>query len=239
MNMPLSIKIFIIYFILVLSGGYLVTRTLIDQIKPTIRQSTEETLVDTANLLAEMFVVPLKNGSFVDPDWVALFERYGNRRLEAKIWGNSKQIANHRIYVTNHKGIVLLDSKGMTVGQDYSQWRDVFLTLRGEYGARSTKDDPNDEQSTVMYVAAPILDQQEIIGVVTVAKPNRTILPYIRTAQLRILHLMGASLVIALMLGAYLSWWFGKNMTRLQNYARKASQGKKLILIPVLFPQTK
>ena len=28
---------------------------------------------------------------------------------------------------------------GQAVGKDYSRWNDVYLTLRGGYGARSTK----------------------------------------------------------------------------------------------------
>ncbi|MDI5677446.1 hypothetical protein MJL30_38180, partial [Salmonella enterica subsp. enterica serovar Anatum] len=39
------------------------------------------------------------------------------------------------------------------VGQDYSRWNDVWLTLRGQYGARSTAKDAADPNSTVMYVA--------------------------------------------------------------------------------------
>jgi two-component system sensor histidine kinase CreC len=37
---------------------------------------------------------------------------------------------------------VLLDSSGQALGKDYSRWNDVYLTLRGQYGARSTRSDP-------------------------------------------------------------------------------------------------
>ncbi|MGV8462392.1 two-component system sensor histidine kinase CreC, partial [Pseudomonas aeruginosa] len=57
-------------------------------------------------------------------------------------------------------------------GQDYSRWNDVYLTLRGQYGARSSREDPDDPDSSVMYVAAPIKDGGKIIGVVSVAKPT-------------------------------------------------------------------
>jgi two-component system sensor histidine kinase CreC len=43
------------------------------------------------------------------------------------------------------------------VGQDFSQWRDVARTLRGEYGARMTREVPGDDTSGVMHVAAPVL----------------------------------------------------------------------------------
>ena len=47
-------------------------------------------------------------------------------------------------------------------------------------GARSTRDDPADADSTVMHVAAPIYDDaHRIVGVLTVAKPNRAMAPFI------------------------------------------------------------
>jgi hypothetical protein len=56
--------------------------------------------------------------------------------------GLAKNQVSHRIYVTDAKGIVLLDSSGQALGKDYSRWNDVYLTLRGQYGARSTRSDP-------------------------------------------------------------------------------------------------
>jgi two-component system sensor histidine kinase CreC len=67
--------------------------------------------------------------------------------------GLAKNQVSHRIYVTDAKGIVLLDSSGEALGKDYSRWNDVYLTLRGQYGARSTRSDPNDESTSVMHVA--------------------------------------------------------------------------------------
>ena len=58
-----------------------------------------------------------------------------------------------------------LDSDGKDVGKDYSRWNDVYLTLSGKYGARSTRSDPDDDASSVMHVAAPIRDGESIIGV--------------------------------------------------------------------------
>jgi two-component system sensor histidine kinase CreC len=61
------------------------------------------------------------------------------------------------IYVTDSRGRVLYHSKDPTaVGADFSRWNDVFRTLKGDYGARSTRLDPQDPYSTTMYVAAPV-----------------------------------------------------------------------------------
>ena len=60
------------------------------------------------------------------------------RDVRAQIWNFRKQSFDYRIYVTDARGIVVYDSARQAVGKDYSRWNDVYLTLRGKYGARST-----------------------------------------------------------------------------------------------------
>lgn len=103
----------------------------------------------------------------------------GSENLKRAFGKLAKKAINHRIYITDKQGIVIADSWQQDVGKDYSQWNDVYLTLRGQYGARSTIEDPKDPLSTVMHVAAPIYHKGEIIGSVTVAKSNRSVQPFI------------------------------------------------------------
>ncbi|MEN1666728.1 two-component system sensor histidine kinase CreC, partial [Pseudomonas aeruginosa] len=161
--MPLGVRIFLVYFLFVGLTGYFVLSTVMDEVRPGVRQSTEETLVDTANLLAEILRQDVKNGTLAQSDLPEMLEDYGKRVPQADIWGLRKEAVNHRIYVTDASGKVLLDSAGVAVGQDYSRWNDVYLTLRGQYGARSSREDPDDPDSSVMYVAAPIKDGGKII----------------------------------------------------------------------------
>lgn len=184
--MPLGVRIFLVYFLFVGLTGYFVLSTVMDEVRPGVRQSTEETLVDTANLLAEILRQDVKNGTLAQSDLPEMLEDYGKRVPQADIWGLRKEAVNHRIYVTDASGKVLLDSAGVAVGQDYSRWNDVYLTLRGQYGARSSREDPDDPDSSVMYVAAPIKDAGKIIGVVSVAKPNSSLQPYIDRSQRRL-----------------------------------------------------
>jgi two-component system sensor histidine kinase CreC len=112
-----------------------------EQIRPVVRQSSEETLVDTANLLAEILRDDVKQGTLNQSRLSQVLKSYGERRQRADL-GLAKNQVSHRIYVTDAKGIVLLDSSGQALGKDYSRWNDVYLTLRGQYGARSTRSDP-------------------------------------------------------------------------------------------------
>jgi two-component system, OmpR family, sensor histidine kinase CreC len=61
--MPLGIRIFLVYFLFVGLSSYFVLSTVMDEIRPGVRQSTEETLVDTANLLAEIIRDEVKAGT--------------------------------------------------------------------------------------------------------------------------------------------------------------------------------
>ncbi|OEC34640.1 two-component system, OmpR family, sensor histidine kinase CreC [Pseudomonas cuatrocienegasensis] len=225
--MPLGVRIFLVYFFFVGLAGWFVLSTVMDEIRPGVRQSTEETLVDTANLLAEILRDEVKAGRLQQSRLPELLQAYGQRQPQAHIWGVEKTQVNHRIYVTDANGIVLLDSTGTAVGQDYSRWNDVLRTLRGEYGARSTKEDPNDPDSSVMYVAAPIMDGAQIIGVVSVAKPNRTLQPYIERSERRLAWLGGGLIVLGLLIGALLSWWLSAALRKLTRYAQAVSAGQR------------
>lgn len=226
--MPLGVRIFLVYFLFVGLAGWFVLSTVMDEIRPGVRQSTEETLVDTANLLAELLSADLRAGRLQQSSWQSLFQAYGQRQPQAQIGEVSKLAVNHRIYVTDAAGKVLLDSSGRAVGEDYSRWNDVYLTLRGEYGARSSREVADDPESSVMYVAAPIKDQGRIIGVVSVSKPSRTLQPYIERSQQRLASFGAGLIALGLLIGAVLSWWLSAALRRLTAYARAVSAGERV-----------
>ena len=129
-------------------------------------------MVDTSHVFASFLEGEIREGR-LDPDrFREAFKRAGARQFVAQIYSKTKTSLDLHVYVTDANGIVVFDSRdGRAEGQDYSQWRDVYLTLRGKYGARSTKEDPNDPASSVLYVAAPIMHGQSIAGVLTEPTP--------------------------------------------------------------------
>ena len=227
MKISLTLRLFLVGALLAAAAGWITLRQVLGEIKPAVRQSTEETLVDTANLLAELLARDMQQGTLAQGDLPRVLAEYGRRRLGADIWGIRKDEVNHRIYVTDARGIVLLDSAGRAVGEDYSQWNDVFLTLRGRYGARTTEAVPGDERSTVMHVAAPVRDGERIIGSVTVAKPNASVQPFIARAQRRLVLLAVGTLAAALALGALLSGWLSHSIRRLTRFADAVTAGQR------------
>ncbi|ANW26099.1 two-component system sensor histidine kinase CreC [Vibrio coralliilyticus] len=227
-KIPLGLRLFFLYFVLVGMTAYTVSTTVIQELKPTVRQTTEETLVDMANLLAVLAEEDVANGHISESRFSKLLTAYGLREPEARIWEIGKKAINHRIYITDKNGIVIADSWQQDVGEDYSRWNDVYLTLRGQYGARSTAEDPDDPLSTVMHVAAPIYHKGEIIGSVTVAKSNRSVQPFIDLSKRNVLFWMVWMSGLVLLAGALFAWRIHSALNKLENYAVKMGQGEKV-----------
>lgn len=227
-KIPLGLRLFFLYFVLVGMTAYTVSTTVIQELKPTVRQTTEETLVDMANLLAVLAEEDVANGQISESRFSKLLTAYGLREPEARIWEIGKKAINHRIYITDKDGIVIADSWQQDVGEDYSRWNDVYLTLRGQYGARSTAEDPDDPLSTVMHVAAPIYHKGEIIGSVTVAKSNRSVQPFIDLSKRNVLFWMVWMSGLVLLAGALFAWRIHSALNKLENYAVKMGQGEKV-----------
>lgn len=225
--MNITLRLLLGYFLIVGLAAWFVLNSFSQEVKPGVRQAMEETLVDTANLLAEIAAEEMGTGRLNTARFAAIFDRYQAREPHAHIWGFKKNTLDLRVYITDAKGIVLYDSEGEATGQDYSKWNDVYLTLRGSYGVRSTQDDPGDSRSTVMHVAAPILRNGKTVGVLTVAKPTLSVQPFIDSSRQRIERggwwLMGGALAIGLLF----TWWLTRSINLLRRYARDIGQGKK------------
>ncbi len=226
-QMSLTLRLFLVGTLLVALAGWFALDRVLSNVKPAVRQSTEETLIDTANLLAEMLAEPLRAGTLEESDLARALDGYAARRPDAQVWGIHKDAVNHRVYVTDADGVVVLDSAGRDVGADYSQWRDVHRTLRGEYGARTTEAVPGDERTTVMHVAAPIRDGGRIIGVVTVAKPNASVQPFIERAERRLIALAALLMGVGVVLGGALSGWLSHAIRRLTRFADAVTAGQR------------
>ena len=227
--MKLGLRIFLGYFLIVGLAAWLVLSVFVGQIKPGVRQAMEDNLIDTANVLALLAADDMASGQIKDGTFARRVGKLGKRGVHARIWGFRKDSLDYRIYVTDAHGMVVFDSASTDVGHDFSHWNDVYLTLHGRYGARSTRSDPHDHASTVMHVAAPILEDGRVIGVLTVAKPNRTIEPFIAASQNTIVRWGALLLGVAFAIGLLVSLWFARELGRLQRYARAVTGGERAL----------
>ena len=223
--MNLTGRLLLGYFLIVSLAAWFVLRVFTDEVKPGVKYALEDTLIDTSRILAELAGADMKAGKLRDGHFARAVARYERLDPLPTMAGFKEHRVNLRVYVTDARGIVVYDSTGEALGRDYSQWNDVYLTLQGKYGARSTKQDPDDELSSVMYVAAPVTDGNKTIGVLTVAKPTSAVQPFIDRSRRQIaragLWLMG----VALMIGMLFTWWLSNSIGKLRRYARDVSLG--------------
>ena len=220
------VTLFFIALILGL-GFYQLARYLLAEVEPQTYLPVEEVMVDTSHLLAEIVEDDLRNRE-LDPDALGrAFSDAGRRRFEARIHDHLKTSVGLGAYLTDAGGLVIFDSEGTRTGLDYSRFRDVHLTLRGKYGARSTRVDPEDSRTSILYVSAPVGDPAAPIGVLTVYKPQSDAFPIIDQRRRTILWgigLIGAG--VALLITVVFLWLF-RPIGNLTEYARAIGRGER------------
>ena len=250
-------QIFMGYFFLVGVAMFFILDTFMSELRPGVRQAIEDSLVNSANLLAEVVAEEMASEEIASEEMQAVngnglslekshfaqaMSRYSLRQLNAQISFLKKSTPDLRVYITDHKGIVVFDSSGQYVGQNFSLWNDVYLTLKGEYGARTTNMDTSDPNSSEMYVAAPIYainnrndinnekhgsreGEPILLGVLTVIKPIHSVLPFVDQAEknLRVksLILLGFSLLV----GMFLAWLLTRSVRQLEHFTHRVRQG--------------
>jgi two-component system sensor histidine kinase CreC len=205
--------------IFILAFGFLTYRIAKD-IDPRYREPAEDSLVETAHLLASLVEIDAANG-VLDVSRLGLaFQKVYARRFSAQVFSVEKTRVEMRVYVTDKTGRVVFDSLRREVGADYSQWRDVSRTLEGLYGARTTNDVEADPRTAVMYVGAPIWYEDQIVGVVSVGRPVVSFGPYVEAARSRIIWAGALSAAAFLLLALLVSIWLVRPVGLVAGYVR-------------------
>ena len=208
-------------------GIYLLARSVLGDVRQQYLESMEETMVDASTVLACIVSERLEHGATVDEAMRHAMIAVHNRTLNVRIYGKAKSAVNLHVLATDAAGVVVFDSYDEVVGQDFSRWNDVLRTLRGEYGARSTRKDPDDPDTSTLYVATPILDGDQIIGVLSVGKPAGSVRQFIDVARRNTIRAsQWAALAVAGML-ILLTLWVTRPIRRLIEYAEQLRQGRR------------
>ena len=225
--MRIGLRLLLGFFLVLGLAQFVVLRVFIEEVKPGTRLAMEDSLVDAANTLALLAAPDMQAGVMASGSFAQALSALPQVDPGANLWGFRKSHIDYRVTVTDAKGTVVFDSQGRDVGQDHSQWNDVLRTLRGQYGARSTSETPDNPDSTVMHVAAPVRQGKQIIGVLTVSRPNQTLEPYIQRSRDRILRWSWGLLGMSLAIGLLFTWWMASSLQRLRGYANAVAQGER------------
>src|SRR5690606_37254120 len=125
LSMRIGLRILLGYFLIVALAALLLGQVFLREVKPGVRQAMEDTLVDTANVLAELATDDFLAARMDDGAFATRVRALAGRDIGAGIWGFEKREASYRVTVTDDRGIVVFDSAGLDVGADYSRWNDV------------------------------------------------------------------------------------------------------------------
>ncbi|WP_445114646.1 two-component system sensor histidine kinase CreC [Acinetobacter sp. WZC-1] len=219
--MSIFIRIWFFFGLVILLGLWFMSSAFNQQVKPNVRQVVEDTLAENANIIAMLVAEDVYENKVSTPEFNDKIQNALNRKLNASMWQQDKQNINQQIYITNAEGIVIYDSQGLaSTGQDYSRWNDIYLTLQGKYGVRSTRAQYKDPDSSIMYVAAPIFHQQQLIGVVSIGKPNSSVQPYIQRAEDKLIRQALWISLLSLFLASLVAYWLKHSIDRVRKYAQ-------------------
>lgn len=248
LNLSIFFRIWLAVALVLIFCGVVVFTQLFGYVKPTAQQVIEDTLLDTSRLLATSLQLPLQSGELFEDDFQQQLDSafIGTPTLTKSADNSSssrsidsikaplhqkKTRSSFRIYVTDGDGKVIYDSLPTSKnaeGEDYSRWNDVYLTLKGLYGVRSTPDINSTRGSSIMYVAQPIKDEiGNLIGVVSVGKPVDSVLPYLDNTRNRMLITALLISVVALILAGLVAWWLKQSITLVTQYTSALAEDTK------------
>ncbi|HET7868183.1 MAG TPA: two-component system sensor histidine kinase CreC [Burkholderiaceae bacterium] len=194
---------------------------LLADIDPRYRESAEESLVESAHLMATLVEQQSAASGGIDVRALEpLFRSLYSRQFSANIFGFEKTHVELRVAVVDARGQLLFDSRGRPDNADRSQWRDIRRALDGQYGARTTADVPGDERTSVMYVAVPIRLEGHIVGAVSVGKPVQSFGQFVAAARRKTLLVGLTSVVAVIVLVLILSVWLVRPFGLVADYVR-------------------
>ena len=232
LKLTLGVKVFFAY--LLLSSGiawYLIDATP-TKLSKGIDKAAEEVMIDTANLLAQSVSFDINNNTIDIDKFKKITNRYLAREVDAKIYDFAKDKVSLQIYITDKVGKVIFDSTGRYLGQDFSKDNDVYLTLQGKYGSRSSaydrdNSDPSPDQKA-FYVAAPIYHQDQLFGVLSVVKQTANLKAFSLTQEAQIQYYAIVIFLISLLFGAGISLMVSRSTNKLIKYTTSLSKGENV-----------
>ena len=202
-----------------------------EKIKPIYLAPLEEDLVDQVTLLASDLSLSADEEGVHTARLAAAIERGKARKLNAVIYKRKKEKLNVHIYVANTESMIIYDSdNGRDVGK-ITDRRDVYQTLRGEYGARASWVDTDGVRKLWLYVAAPVYYGDRMVGVVSVGKASPVeafnIMERVRTDAFYTLY---GAVFLGVILAILFTVWVTRPIRMLTEYADAIRDGRRASL---------
>jgi two-component system, OmpR family, sensor histidine kinase CreC len=230
--MSIKTRILLGFIFICSTGIYFMVDFVINEIRPRYLETVEESLNDTVYIFAALIESEIARNGIIHVDKIdAVFKRVSRKKFSSRIYGLTKSRVDINIYVTDKRGFVIYDSdQGKRVGQDFSKWNDVYRSLRGKYGARSSRSIEQDPATTHLYIAAPIYYKNQVKGVVTVYKPEKSVSLFIELAKQKIVFTAVVIALVFIVLSILLSYIINRPLDRLSRYVYSLKQNSRATL---------
>lgn len=230
--MKISFRIFLGFVLLLASGFLSLIAWMAEDVYIQPKKAMEEALADMALILASYLETQInpESGQINTLSLSAFMNLANARKFRVRIYELEKTGAAIDVYVADEAGKVIFSTRRSLLGLDFSRQRDVYRTLNGRYGARTTRQNPDDPESSVAYVAAPIHFKGKITGVCTVSKSWQSIHSFYVATRRKIL-LVGLSLLAAaITLSFFIARWITQPIRKLAEYADMVKYGVRAFM---------
>jgi len=219
-------RIVLTFTICALSGFFVLFHTVSKEVKPRFREALEESLIETAYALAGVVSAESTAKETLSFEDLRGAFSLDTSRVDAKVYSLKKQQLDLRVYLTDATGKVVYHShRPSEVGRDYGDWNDVYHTLRGTYGARTTRDVPDDPSTTVLYIAAPIKVDGQLLGALSIGKPALHNNSFIVAAKNKLLFLAIIVALVVLSFSLLTFIWISRPLESLFHYVEELRKG--------------
>jgi len=225
--MSLTTRLLLGFALVAAVGFWLMLNRTLHRVDRQYLEAEEEPMVDMANVLAEMLARDAKDAGIDTAPLERAVTAAKSRKLEALIYSYMKTHVDMDVYVTDANGWVLYDSLHPEDTGKRRVKRDVTLTLAGSYGARATRENTEDRNSTVNFVGAPVTVDGRTVGVVVVAKPQRSTLEFREATRWWLKWTFGLVALCTMLGSALIARWTTRPIRRLTDYANSISRGER------------
>jgi two-component system, OmpR family, sensor histidine kinase CreC len=207
-------KVFVFHLaVLILPLGYVAWKVR-GSIETSYLHSTEEGMIDTAAVVAELYARLYgqygADSEKLSAEFASVYSNLNETyEIKARLFDFTKAEVDTRLLVYDPAGRVIFDTKGVAANQDFSKWTDVRHALDGQYGSRWELDKPH--QRVNIYSTLPVFVGGKIVGAVSVSKSTNRIRNFI-SRSLENLLLPG---LIALLAATAMAYALSAYITRI------------------------
>ena len=228
--MKVRTRMLIVFLALGISGFIYFNHFINSRVEPVYLDPIEDDLVDMATLLSSVLATENEDGPLPVDRIASLIDHTIEQEINASIHQRKKERVNLHVVVTDTRGVVAYDSADPdAVGENRERVRDIYLTLKGRYGSRTSKI-PTEDGGLQMYfyVASPIPGLDGTLrGVVSVGKPSPAV-AWRMLEQMEREAYFGVTLavVLGLIIAALFTLWVTKPIRLLTDYVSAVRDGR-------------